>query len=290
MNTAPPSFKRPLLRTAGVLTMFLVMFVGRPNALAFVSAGGMAVIGYDDFSGSFTVVTLQPINAGEDIYFTNNGWSSSLHMFNGAASDQGAGNESLIKLSTTGVVAKGTVITSTISGTNFVWTSSGVVPGTTNRAGMFSKLNLDSQSDQIYAFQAPTDNPLLNPTNFIYALHFGDVEHPGFSDASDQLTGDIPPGLSLSDHTAFAQTDLTFHGDGDGNHSAWGLDVNSPLIASLQVFGAHKENWLAAISDSGNWSDAQPSVTRLSVAPEPTRTLLIAVGIAAMSLRRNRRR
>lgn len=281
----PPIFARWM----SLLAFFLALFVGQGNSLAVVSAGGVAIIGYNDFNGSITVVALQALSAGEDIYFTNNGWSSSSGAFNGAADDQGAGNESLIKLSTTGVVPKGTVISSTITGSNFVWASSGVIPGTTNGTAEFSNLILDPQSDQIYAFQAQANNPLLNPSNFIYALHFGDVDNPVFADASDTLSGDVPPGLSETAHTAFAQTNLGFHGDGDGNHSSWGLNMSSPQISSLQLDTGHKEDWLAAIANSSNWSEGQPSIAKLSVAPEPTRTLLLAMGAAGLLLRRSRR-
>ena len=265
------------------------LLMASQKAEAFVSAGGVAVVGYNDSTGAITVVALQAISAGEEIYFTNNGWSNATGMFNGAAIDQGAGNESLLKLNATGIIPKGTVMSSTITGATFSWTKSGVIPGTTNGAAAFSDLLLDPQSDQIYAFQGLATNPLLHPTNFIYALHMGDANNPGFSDAVDTLTGAIPPGLSEASHTAVAQADLTMHGDRDGNHAEWGLNVNSPLIAAMQASKAHKEDWLAAISDGSNWDQGTVGAVKLSVAPEPSKTMLLVIGLGFLGARRSRK-
>lgn len=269
----------------------LVLFfgVGRGMRLeAAVTASSLAIVGYDDFHDSFTVVTLDPLHAGETIYFTNNGWSSTQGKFNGADATQGAGNESLIKLTLAHDVAKGSVIFSGSDTANWQWTKSGLIPGQVDGFAEFSDLAIDYESDQIYAFQGPANNPLLNPTNFIYALHFGSVDYPGFSDSEDALTGDIPPGLTLGTHTAFAHTNFGFHGDADGNHSAWGLNFADPDVAALQAAGGHREQWLALIADSSNWGSGQPTVETFHVMPEPSRALLSILGLAIVLGRRVR--
>ena len=250
---------------------------------AAVTASDLAVIGYDDYRDTFSVMALNPMAAGEVIYFTNNGWSSSQGMFNGADPSQGAGNESLINLTLNQSIAPGSVITSNATSSAWTWTNSGLIPGQVDGAGVFSNLALNYESDQIYAFQALADNPLLNPTHFIYALDFGNANNPGFADAQDQLTGDIPPGLSLADNTAFAQTNFSFHGDANGNHSAWGLNMNAAAILQLQATGGSSAQWLNAIANSDNWG---PVSIQADAAPEPTKMVLLLVGLAACFSRR----
>ena len=268
-------------------TLFLI-FCGasiiEPSRAA-VTATDLAVIGYDDYRDTISVMALNPMAAGEVIYFTNNGWSSSQGMFNGADPSQGAGNESLIKLTLNQSIPSGSVISSNAASSDWTWTNSGVVPGQINGAGLFSDLAFNYESDQIYAFQGQADNPLLNPTHFIYALDFGNANHPGFSDAQDQLTGDIPPGLSLADKTAFAQTNFSFHGDANGNHSAWGLNMNAPAIQQLQASGGSSAQWLNAIANSDNWG---PVSIPADAAPEPSKMALLFVALAACFAHRRR--
>ncbi len=252
---------------------------------ATVIATDLAIIGYDDYRATFSVLALNTMAAGEVIYFTNNGWSSSKGMFNGADPSQGAGNESLIKLTLNQSIASGSVIASNVASSAWTWTSRGVIPGQVEGAAVFSDLALNYESDQIYAFQGLADNPLLNPTDFIYALHFGSVDYPGFSDLQDPLTGDIPPGLSELEGTAFAQTNFSFHGDADGHHSAWGLDMNSSAIQLLQTNGSSSAQWLVAIANSDNWG---PVSIQTDAAPEPTKTMLFFVSVMAVFLKRRR--
>ena len=268
-------------------TLFLI-FCGasiiEPSRAA-VTATDLAVIGYDDYRDTISVMALNPMAAGEVIYFTNNGWSSSQGMFNGADPSQGAGNESLIKLTLNQSITAGSVITSNVASSAWTWTNSGLIPGQVQGAGVFSDLAFNYESDQIYAFQGLASNPLLNPTHFIYAMHFGSADYPGFSDAQDQLTGDIPPGLSEAAKTAFAQTNFSFHGDADGNHSAWGLNMNAPAIQQLQANGGSNSQWLNAIANSNNWG---PVLIQADAAPEPAKMALLLVGLAACFSKRRR--
>ncbi len=279
-----PSSPRPWL--SALLVLFLGL--GPSPSRAVVSAGGLALIGYDDNLDTFTVVALESLGADEVIYFTNNGWSSSQGQFNGADPTQGAGNESLIKLTITAPMTKGTIFSSAADGSAWAWTKTGLIPGQEDGFGEFSDLAIDFESDQIYAFQAGAANPLSNPMNFIHAVHFGSVDYPGFSDSEDTLTGDLPPGLSTLDNTAFAHTDFGFHGDADGNHSAWGLDLSAAEVKALQSSGGHKADWLTAISKSSNWGAGQPAVSSLFVMPEPGRGMLMAAGLIALAGRRRR--
>ena len=115
-------------------------------------------------------------------------------------------------------------------------------------------------------------------------VHHAFVDTPRF--AAD--TGDIPPGLSLGAKTAFAHTNLTFHGDADGHHAAWGLNPAAPAVAALQSSGGTKDQWLAVIADSSNWDEGLPSLSSFNVAPEPSRSLLALGGLLTLLNRRNR--
>ncbi len=252
---------------------------------AAVTATDLAIVGYDDYRDTVSVMALNTLAAGEVIYFTNNGWSSSLKMFNGADPSQGAGNESLLKLTLNQSITTGSVITSNVANSAWTWTNSGLIPGQVDGAAVFSDLALDYESDQIYAFQGSQDNPLLNPTHSIYALNFGSPDNPGFTDSQDSLTGDIPPDLSEADKTAFAQTSLSFHGDADGNHSGWALNMNSTAIQQLLTNGGTNSQWLNAIANSDNWG---PVPLAVDSAPEPTKMMLLFLGLIAGLSRRRR--
>ncbi|MGV3660985.1 MAG: hypothetical protein ACO1TE_12425 [Prosthecobacter sp.] len=248
-------------------------------------ATDLAIVGYDDYRDSFSVMALNTLAAGEVIYFTNNGWSSSLGAFNGADPAQGAGNESLIKLTLNQTISPGSVITSSTTSSAWTWTNSGVIPGQVDGAAVFSDLAFNYESDQIYAFQGLSDNPLLNPTSFIYAMHFGSVDYPGFFDVQDEMTGDLLPGLSEAAKTAFAHTRLDFHGDADGNHSAWGLNMDAAEIQRLLASGGTNAEWLDAIANSDNWG---PIFSETSSAPEPGKTVFLLLGAVAGACRRRR--
>lgn len=252
----------------------------------------MAVIGYDDGADSVTLVALEAITAGEVIYLTNNGWSNSQGKFNGAAPSQGAGNEELLKLTITSDLAIGTVFSTNSSGAGWMWEKSTLIPGQTGGSATFTDLDLDWAGDQIYLFQGLNDNPLLNPTNFIYALHLSSPGYETFTNSTDQYSGDIPPGLSLSSGTAFAQTRTDMHGDGSGEASPWGLNLSSPVISSLQSNTASRGEWLNAIANSDNWSGSAPSISsgsQLAVhTPEPTRVMLVLFGALGILMIRKR--
>lgn len=272
--------------TALALLFFWVGCAGRLEAE--VTASSLAIIGYDDFSDSFSIMALDTWNAGEVIYFTNNGWNNESSRFHGAHASQGSGSESLIKLTLNQSVTKGTIIGTDLTDAAWEWTKSGVIPGQTGGFAEFSNLALDYESDQIYAFQGLSDNPLLNPTHFIYALHFGSIDYPDFTDYEDTLSGDIPLGLSLEDKTAFAHTNFSFHGDADGNHPAWGLNMDAPAIQLLLSQGGSNTDWLNAIANSSNWTALEPAIISPFAAPEPGRAALLLLGLAAAILRRQK--
>jgi hypothetical protein len=91
--------------------------------------------------------------------------------------------------------------------------------------------------------------------------------------------------LSALDGTAFAHTNFSFHGDADGNHSAWGVNMNSSAIQQLLANGGSKAQWLSAIGDSNNWG---PVLSPAGAVPEPTKTMLLFVSVMAVFFRHSR--
>ncbi|MCP5558571.1 MAG: PEP-CTERM sorting domain-containing protein [Verrucomicrobiaceae bacterium] len=263
-----------------------------------VAAGGMAIIGYDDLFDSFTLVALDEISAGEVLYFTDSGWVSGLDVFRSGsptATNQLDG-ESLLKLNVTGTISAGTVISSFSDGAAWNWVNSGAIDGVNPANGEFSDLRLNETftgpyeppADQIYIFQASNGaNPIGTPTNFVYLLDNPISGYTGFENSSDNYTGNIAPGLSTGANTAFEHTIYTFH---DG---AFGLDLSGIAFTSLNSVGGTKEEWLALIADSTNWTTDEPSTAAtfnvtFGLAPEPTRGILVLAGVILAVTRRKR--
>jgi hypothetical protein len=283
-----------LMRLLALITSFALLTVTASKGA--VAAGGMAIIGYDDLFDSFTLVALDEISSGEVLYFTDSGWVSGLDTFRSGsptATDQLDG-ESLLKLNVTGTISAGTIISSMTSGAAWNWVNTGPIDGVNLSNGEFSDLRLNETfngpyeppADQIYIFQASNDaNPIGTPTNFVYLLDNPISGYTGFENASDNYTGNIAPGLSTSANTAFEHTLYTFH---DG---AFGLDLGGIAFTSLNFVGGTKEQWLALIADSTNWTTDEPSTSssfNITLAPEPTRGILVLTGVLLAVTRRKR--
>lgn len=275
-----PSLSR-LVFAYGTLAL---LALARP-ADAAVTAGGVAVIGYDDVSDSFSIVALEDVSAGTTLYFTDNGWDTVGGQFRGASNSDGDGAESIIKLTVSSTLAAGTILSSTINGTGWAWDNANLI-GTIDGA-VYSDLLLSTTADQIYAFQA-TDplNPLWSPSNFVYALNFGDASYPTFQSADNNLNGGVPNGLSETADTAFAlDQSYGFH------NGAFGLNLSSAAVTSLNAAGGTLEQWLAVIANSANWTSGEPSTAstlNVVAAPEPSRFVLAALGVALAFFRRRR--
>jgi hypothetical protein len=245
-------------------------------------AGDIALIGWNANgtpTDSFIFVTLSPISAGEDIYFTDNGWTGA--QFRGAGNISpidGDGNEGLMKWTATANIPAGRIINSTGTGADFLWTRNNVgeIPGA--QTGQFTDLGLANfgtppNGEQIYAFQATINNPLFNPTSHLFVLDNSNLFEP----ATDSHTGAATPGLTVGN------TALTF------NFSSFDyIAFNTNSLAS-----GTKAQWLTVISNSNNWlvssTGTLPSGT-INVVPEPTAALAFATGLGVLLSQRRRRK
>jgi len=231
---------------------------------AAISAGGLAVVGFtDDNSGvggtdDFVLVATTFIAAGEVIYFTNTGWSSSggASSFYGVGSGNESGSQQLMRLTLNSSITPGTLLsTADTANSAFTWTTSGSITGGGGSAS-YAKLDLlydddvpffNPLGDQIYIFQSTSStNPMgVSPSqlSFIYLMDNGEpvpltgFEQPGgaFTGANFPSVADAGQGLSMLDHTA---VELRNVNNPDGFHvGSFGLNMAAQEIQDLQDFG-----------------------------------------------------
>ena len=215
---------------------------------------------------SFTFFSLRNLTAGETFYFTDNGWTGSA--FRGASATDGDGNENLIRFTANASINAGTLINSTAANANWSWTTSGAIPGTTS--GSFAHLALGQGGEQIYAFSAPSNNPLLAPSSF----HFVFDDTNGFENASSSSTGSLPAGAVGVSINASVAGGVILSNDG-----------LSRTAAGWQTYATNASNWVASanINSTGNFS--------ITAVPEPTSMVLVTlVGVAGVAIRARRRK
>ena len=298
-----------------VRSLAVLSFLGcwpEMTSQAAVSAGGVAILGYTDtntyapLSDTFSIAALEEIMAGTTLYFTNNGWSDFNGGFFGATDGPGggAGGENLLKLTFTSNVAAGTLMQAGVDDTGYVWDTSGTILNSSSVGiGNFSLLNLpdNGNGDQIYIFEATLLSPLMNATNHIFMLDTGDNTDSDFEDANSTQTGTYTPGLHPDNNTAFILPDPGFGDDtGDFHNGSFALNMTDPDVVALQLSGGTMAQWLALIVNDENWlkvnfngvddPDAEGQLVNLNIigVPEPSRSLLLGLGVAIIGLRRRR--
>ena len=222
-----------------------------------LSPGDVALVGWVD-NGSpndiYALVALADLPAGTILYFTDNGWDNVSGGFrNTNGPTDGNGNETLAMLTVNTAIPAGTILDTTQTGASFTWTTSGAIPGATS--GTFGSLVLTQSGDQVYVFQ---DDDRQNPLNVGAKVHLFVLDDTGtFEDATTTGEGNVPPGLSEAGHTA-----LTFPQSGSTQNF---MGFNTAALAH-----GTKDQWLAAIHDSANWTfGTSGSVPTGSIAVDP---------------------
>lgn len=240
-------------------------------AQAALTAGDIAIIGRTNNGtpDAFSFVALSNINAGEVIYFTDNGWTGSA--FRNTVND-GDGNENLLKWTAASTITAGTIINTNISSG---FTTSGAVPNNVGGGGSFASLALANGGDQIYAFQANGTNlPLSNISVHLFA--FDDTN--GFENATGTGDGNVPTGL------VNGTTAVSINGAVAGTHA---------LKASFLTESHTRAEWLSIIGTASNWSTASalPAGTlAITAVPEPTSGAIALAGLAVAGLVARRRK
>lgn len=227
-----------------------------------LSAGDIAIIGYlaggsagsnKPADSSFSFITFTDLEAGTDIYFTNNGWNG-LNL-NGAVQNTLSGAEQLTRYTTSSNLGAGTIIRSYDTPVN--WTTSGAIPG---NIGSYGRLNLATPAeggDQITAFQ------FNSPSSFVplYQLDYTSAFEP----AENTNTGDVVTGLSDAANGPNANTAIL-----KSNTDTFG-EFNTGALDNLTT----KAEWLQTVSIDGNWNYSSSSSTanlpngNIALAPEP---------------------
>ena len=124
---------RPSCRSFFFLSLLLAAVGFATSATAAITAGSLAIIGYDDSIDQFggtdyvSIATLAPISAGEVVYLTDNGWFGS--SFRGAADAFGGGTgvESISRLTFNVAIPAGTILSTFDSSTDYTWDFSSAI-------------------------------------------------------------------------------------------------------------------------------------------------------------------
>jgi len=200
-----------------------------------LSPGDLAIVGVNaDDPDAFNFVLLTDIEAGTEIFFTDNG------VF---ADGTFRANEGILQYTAPTALAAGTVIGYTDINADFTETDAGFA--------------LSTGGDQVIAYQGDVTNP-----TFIYAVQTNSTQFQ--STATSSNTSALPTGL-VAGETAVA----VGSGSGDGsefNNSTYNQAVTSGTQAELLVAIGDANNWngdnsrIAALADGPFTVGAAPLV------------------------------
>lgn len=189
----------------------------------------------------FSLVTLKDLDSGTVIYFTDLGWDNTAGQFSTVSSTNGGGtytNEGLMRLTLYTDIPAGTHFRSNDGfTTDWSWNSSASIPA----GGKFQAIDFFNSSggDQIYVFQSSTpNNPAYNTGSNLSFIYLYDGTN-GFEDATNNATGNVPSGLSVSNKTAFTTTGTKLVV----------IDSTITAFSSLML----KTNWLTFFSNASNY-------------------------------------
>ena len=195
-----------------------------------LSAGDLAVIGINaDNPDAFSFVLLVDIEAGTEIFFTDNG------VFNDGSFRT---NEGIVKYTAATAVSAGTVIEFTGIGGDF----------TTEDAGF----DLSASGDQVIAYQGTVDNPI-----FIYAAQTNSTEFQVGSNDAQQ--SDLPPGLTVG--TTAVAVGVGAGAESEVDNSTYNESLTSGTQAELLAAISNAANWNGDNNRIGNLADGPFIVT-----------------------------
>ncbi|MEB3215486.1 MAG: calcium-binding protein [Nostocales cyanobacterium 94392] len=230
-------------------------------AATVLNPGDIAIVGYitNGSPDSFSFIPLVDLDAGTEIYFTDNGWTGSSSSFRGSSVTDGNGNEDLIKFTASSNISAGRVILSNdTSSSDWTWTKSGQIGTTTS--GNYNDLTLTQSGEQIAAFQSKnTSNPLNSDFTAIYQVDNTDI----FEDATSSNTGSVITGLSQEENTAVLLNNMATYA---------AFDFNT-------IPNGTREEWLAAINNPENWTFSSTETSlptgSIQVVPEINNSLVV---------------
>ena len=223
-----------LIRLAAIL-IAIVAFTRQSQPLLAVGTtlarGDIAFTGYitNGAPDSFSFITLVPLGAGTEIYFTDTGWTGTNFF---EVTDINPDGERIILLTVNNPIMPGTIIRSNDASLDFSWTMTGTIG---MGGGSYSELALGAQGDQITAVQSTNSaNPLLSGFTGLAQIDYTGAFEPAVSNG----TGDIVPGLSQAAGTA-----ALFNNQ--GSYAAFNLNT---------LANGTPAQWRTAIANPTNWT------------------------------------
>ncbi len=238
------------------------------SAFGALVAGDIAIVGFQA-SGvggdSISFVSLVELAAGTTLYFTDNGWTGTA--FRGVTAIDGDGNENLMRWTAVNTIAAGTIIGSKSTSADYLWTTTGLVGAGT---AAYAQLSLSSTGEQVTVLEGTVaTNPLFSDFTALY--NFDNTT--SYENATTSGTGSLAPGLVQGTSAVLLSSVL-----------------NSAQFNVSTLASGTREEWLAAIGNSANWTmgtgTADSPSGAISIVPAPGALALIAC--AGLLARRRR--
>lgn len=252
---------------------------------AAITSTDVAIVGvYSDGSGTnvpptgdaFAWIALNPISAGEVLYFTNSGYFSSIPGFFG---------EALVRYTVpTGGIAAGSI--HSVETGNLPTDYIHITATTPYTQAIYSdSLALNSTGDQLLIFQ---DSDISNVAGFtaITALNLASSQWGGINDATNSRgSTDLYPGLTNG-------VNAIALGSGPGVRDEWdnvryiGPQSSDPVVLLANIMTV--SNWEQTDTAQTNYLDWVSNDNRSLLIPEPSGTALLLIGAGGLLARRRR--
>ena len=219
--------------------------------------GSIAIIGMNaDNPDNFSFVLLDPVTAGQKIFFTDSGWKSTGGF---------RGGEGALVWTAPSDLTAGTVVNYANATAQFAAANDAVV-GTNG-------VSLSTDGDQLIAFTGTSGAPTL-----LYALS---IHGNAFSDATTSQSTALPTGLVV-DQTALARGKATPAANG-GTGGEW-----DDVVYSGPTSGT-KAQLIAAIGNPANWTGSDAALTQITtgftvLADTPVETQTVQFDAASVTV------
>ena len=195
-----------------------------------LAPGDLAIIGLNaDNPDSFSFVLLTDIEAGTEIFFTDNGVLSDGSF---------RANEGIVKYTAPSALSAGAVIEFTDASGDFA-----------TESGSFA---LATSGDQIIAYQGTVDNP-----TFIYAVQTNSTQFQ--TGSNDAQQSDLPPGLTVG--TTAVAVGAGAGPEDEVDNSTYNESVTTGTQAELLAAISNAANWNGNNSRIADLADGPFTVT-----------------------------
>ncbi len=269
-------FSKKVTHLGQSVTMLIAILVATLQPQPVAAAGTVLAPGDIAFTGyitngtpdSFSFITLVPLGAGTEIYFTDNGWTGSNFF---GITETNADVERLTRLTVNNSITPGTIIRSNDVSINFTWTITGPI----GVNGIYQELGLGMNADQITAVQSTNStNPLFSGFTALAQIDYTGAFEP----AINNNTGDILPGLSQAAGTA-----VLFNNQ--GSYAAFNLNtLPNGTAAQWRTAIANPANWTFNATSTSLPTGAVAVLTPASIVTQPSNQIIDINATATLSV------